>query len=288
MLIQILLTLIALYVGITILGRGYWSTLSRKRKAAIAELGTTEGAEAVGTVDLEKETRDLPDPVRQYFYQALCDGQPMVKTVQLNQRGSFLLGGEQGGWRPFTATQKVECRKPGFLWSARIVILPGLGIRVHDAYIGGLGMLWVALAGLFPFLRLREKGELGRGELMRYLAEAPWYPTALLPSQGVRWEAVDEYSAYAYYSDQGHEIRMLFRFRDDHLIQSIYVPDRGMKSGDKMILHPWEGRWLSYRKWDGMTVPDQGEVAWISEGGPRPYWRGKIESFSFEYGESVS
>ena len=40
-------------------------------------------------------------------------------------------------------------------------------------------------------------GEVAQGELMRFFAEAAWYPTALLPSQGVRWQAVDDTSARA-------------------------------------------------------------------------------------------
>jgi hypothetical protein len=34
-------------------------------------------------------------------------------------------------------------------------------------------------------------------ELMRYLAKAVWYPTALLPRQGVRWDLIDEATARA-------------------------------------------------------------------------------------------
>ena len=34
-----------------------------------------------------------------------------------------------------------------------------------------------------------DNAELQQGEFMRYFMEALWYPTALLPSQGVRWEA---------------------------------------------------------------------------------------------------
>jgi hypothetical protein len=34
-------------------------------------------------------------------------------------------------------------------------------------------------------------------ELMRYLAKAVWYPTTLLPRQGVRWDLIDEATARA-------------------------------------------------------------------------------------------
>lgn len=39
--------------------------------------------------------------------------------------------------------------------------------------------------------------DLAEGEFMRFFAEAAWYPTALLPSQGVRWQAVDAHTASA-------------------------------------------------------------------------------------------
>jgi hypothetical protein len=36
---------------------------------------------------------------------------------------------------------------------------------------------------------------------MRFLAEAPWYPTTLLPGQGVRWKAIDDSTASATIQD---------------------------------------------------------------------------------------
>ena len=49
--------------------------------------------------------------------------------------------------------------------------------------------------GLFTVAAMHNTAELNQGELMRFFAEAAWYPTALLPSQGVVWEAIDDNSA---------------------------------------------------------------------------------------------
>ena len=73
-----------------------------------------------------------------------------------------------------------------FVWHARIQMLPGLDVRVHDAYVAGEGLLDPNILGLFTLLDMRGSGEIGRGELMRFFAEAAWYPSALLPSQEVR------------------------------------------------------------------------------------------------------
>ncbi len=64
--------------------------------------------------------------------------------------------------------------------------VPGLPVRVHDAYVTGEGILHASLLGLFSLVDMRGGGDVAEGELMRFFAEAAWYPTALLPIQGVR------------------------------------------------------------------------------------------------------
>ena len=64
-------------------------------------------------------------------------------------------------------------------------------------------MLHPALLGLFTLADLRVTGTLAQGERMRFYAEAACYPTALLPSQGVRWTLVSESSGRATGDDGG-------------------------------------------------------------------------------------
>ena len=92
-------------------------------------------------------------------------------------------------------------RRPGFVWDGRVAVVPGIAVHVHDAYIAGVGILKPSVLGLYPLADLRGEGEIARGELIRYFAEAAWYPTALLPSQGVHWEAVNNRSAKAILTD---------------------------------------------------------------------------------------
>ena len=50
-----------------------------------------------------------------------------------------------------------------------------------------------------------------------------WYPTALLPSQGVRWAAVDDQSAQATLVDGQLALNLLFRFDEAGLIASVHA-----------------------------------------------------------------
>ena len=144
------------------------------------------------------ELERLPAPVQRYLRAVLEDGQPIVAAVSVEHTGTFDLGKKAEQWKPFTSTQRVITRRPGFDWDARVAMVPGLAVRVHDAYVAGEGILHAALLGLVPLVNLRGTGEVAQGELMRFFAEAAWYPTALLPSQGVRWEAVDDRAARAH------------------------------------------------------------------------------------------
>ena len=118
--------------------------------------------------------------------------------------------------------------------------------------------------------------------LWRCLAEAVWLPTALLPSQGVRWEAAGERSAYATLDEGDYTVRMLFEFDERGLIDTVSAEARGRAVGDEFVPTPWRGRFWNYREHGGMLVPLDGEVAWLAHEGEKPYWRGHITEIRYQ------
>jgi len=209
----------------------------------------------------------------------------MVLAVNVEHTGTFNMSETGEKWRPFTSTQRVITRRPGFDWEARVAMMPGLTVRVHDAYIAGEGILHASLFGLVSLVSLRGTPEAAQGELMRFFAEAAWYPTALLPSQGVRWEAVDDASAKATLKDGETALTMLFRFNENGLIESVRAEARGRTVAGAVIPTPWEGRWSDYEPRDGMLIPLEGEVAWMLPEGPKPYWHGRITRLGYEFAQ---
>lgn len=225
----------------------------------------------------------LPAPAQRYFRAVLREGQPIVAAVNLSQTGLMDLGETPRQWKSFTATQRVVTRHPGFDWDARISVMPGVPVYVHDAYIAGEGILHAAVFGLVPVANLRGTGEIAQGELMRFLAEAAWYPTALLPSQGVRWDSVDDRSARATLTDGNVSVTILFGFNEDGLINTGRVEARGRLVGGKVVPTPWLGRYWNYVLRDGMRVPLDAEAAWGLPEGAKPYWRGHITRMAYEF-----
>lgn len=271
--------LAAAVVGLTAYGASRWALGTR---ALLARLEAAREP-PLQTRYSERELDGLPAPVQRYFRAALTDGQAIVSAVSVQHTGSFNMsqtGGEQ--WKPFSSQQRVVTQRPGFVWNAKIAVLPGLPVHVHDAYVAGAGILRPALMGLFTLIDLQGGGDIAQGQLLRFFGEAAWYPTALLPSQGVRWESVDEHSARAQLVDGAVTVSLLFRFNRDDLIESARAESRGRLIGKRMTRAAWEGKVWNYTRRDGMRVPLDGEVAWLLPEGRKPYWRGTITSMAYE------
>lgn len=281
---MILITVLGLAVIVAIAlvyGSSRWRSATKKMHTRLEAARLSIGVKTYSP----NELIGLPTPVERYFRTVLKDGQPIASAVRVEHTGTFNMSETGEQWRSFISTQRVITQPPGFDWEGRIAMMPGLSVRVHDAYIAGEGILHASLFGLVSLVNLRGTPEVAQGELMRFFAEAAWYPTALLPSQGARWEAVDDTSAKATLKDDKITLTLLFRFDDNGLIKSVRAEARGRTVAGKVIPTPWEGRWSNYELRDGMRIPLKGEVAWILPGGPKPYWRGNIERISFEFAQ---
>ena len=234
-----------------------------------------------------RELEGLPAPVQRYFRAVLKDGQPIVTAVTIKMAGTIDMSATAEQWKPFTSQQRVVTShagsRAGFMWDAQISMLPGIKVRVVDSYIAGKGLVQAAMLGLFTVADMSGGGEMARGEFMRYFAETPWYPTALLPSQGVHWAAVDDTSANASIIDGPVTLTLLFHFNDAGLIDSVRAEARGGMVGKEMVMRPWECGWSNYEVRNGMTVPLSGEAAWVRPDGRKTYFIGAVKSMVHEF-----
>lgn len=217
-------------------------------------------------------TESLPEPVARYF-RAVADGDlPHVQYMRLRQTGVFKLGEDESSWTPFHATQHITLHAPGFVWDARFQLPP---IRVRDAYVSGHGTMLVRLPGVATLVDEHDKDELDRGALLRYLAEAAWFPMALLPSGRLRWSAVDDRAARATLIDGEVEVSATFRFDNDGDIVGVSA-ERFREVEGNYVLTPWRGRFWNHASHNGLRIPTSGEVAWILPEGELVYWRATV------------
>ena len=275
---------VAAVAGLSRIGATRWAEATA---ALHQQLDAAHAAPAAGRqFNAARDLDGLPPPVQRYLRAALTEGQRRVRSVDMAQVGTMDLGERTPRWKPFRATERFAIDRPGFVWDAAIAVFPGVPVRVHDAYVAGEGRLHPAVFGLFTLTDQRDTGgALAQGELLRFLAEAPWYPTLLLPGPNLRWEPVDDRAARVTLRDGATVVTMTFRFGDDAMVETMRAEARGRMVDGHSVPTVWEGRWSDYGVRDGMRVPLAGEVAWRLPEGLKPYWRGRVTRLTYTFGD---
>ena len=259
-----------------------WAGGARRWRARTSALHRALSAQRLepGPADYDEgELAGLPPVVERFFRATLRPGQPLVAEARMAQHGTMNL--TAGAWAPFTSSQRVAAQRPGFVWDAVVTMGRMVPVRVHDAYVGGEGRTEAALLGLVPVADVGGTAAAAEAQLVRFLAEAPWYPTVLLPSQGVQWRAVDEHHAAATLLDGSTAATVVFAFADDGRIESVHAAARGRTVGGTLVPTPWGGRFADHAERSGMQVPLRAEVFWELPDGEQPYWRGRVDAIDY-------
>jgi uncharacterized protein DUF6544 len=215
---------------------------------------------------------ELPELVRRYAEAVLHDSKPPARLVRLTQTGEMIL--KPGGRRlPFEATEEFAVNSVEFAWRARFPIFGPLSMHVIDSYQPPDGLLEVRVLGI-PIRRTRGP-ELANGEALRYLAEIPWVPPAIVANQQLQWRSVDDGAVELSTDISGEHVAVQLNFSDDEIVRTVAERPRLEAGGE---LTRWVGEYADYRSFSGIRMPARGEVSWQLPDGPFTYWRGTITS----------
>jgi hypothetical protein len=220
----------------------------------------------------------VPAPVARYLHFALPTPKD-IQEVRIRQVGALRIAINSKRWMRFKAEHVVIPPAARFVWNARVRIAPLIHVRVRDALIEGKGSSDVRLLSALTISAAADRPELNSGSLHRYLAEAVWYPTALLPSAKLRWAAIDSNRALATLTENGVSVSLEFRFAAAGEVTGIYTPGRWGTFAGGYRQVPWEGRFREYSERDGIVVPTEGDVGWYVDNTWQPVWRGRVEEF---------
>lgn len=263
------------------LGAWSWRRTSARQ---VRRLDGSRGRQSRPRVSFD-ELRDLPEPVARYFRLVLAEGRPLVRVARLTQTGALRVGtaGAAGRWRPMTAVQHFRVAPAGFVWDARIRMAPLVRVFVRDGCMGGHGGMEARIWALVPMVRAQAGGALDTAALQRFLGEAVWLPTALLPGQGVRWRAVDDRRAQATLDAAGVTASLEFRFGPDGDVVEVYAPARYREVSGRYLPTPWSVRLGRFAERDGMRIPLQAQASWLLPEGRYPYWSGHVQSIHYGF-----
>ena len=218
---------------------------------------------------------ELPPPAARYRQLAVGD-RPPVHTLELRHAGTFCMSSASKPM-PIRGTQLFTSDPPGFVWSARIQMFPGLWVDARDMAAKGEGSMRVLLDSTVSIADAHGP-ELDQGSALRLLAEMVWYPTALFDTRYVTWAAIDGHHATATLRFGEREVTGTFEFGDDGLPIGM-TAERSM---DKHGLRPWGGTYRDWRNVSGMRVPFEAMVTWQLESGPFTYAHWLVEAMDYD------
>lgn len=262
-------------LSVVSLGRARWN---HETARAARLIGRGPGHAPRGRISPE-ELVSLPDPVARYLRFALAADQPRIRSARVTHRGQFQA--TPGKWNDFTSVEYLSTDPPGFVWDASIHMAPLLSVLVRDSYLKGVAAMHASADAVWTVTDQHGSAELSQSALQRWLGEAAWVPTALLPTAGVRWDPIDGRSARATITDHGITASLVFEFGARGPIVRC-SGDRYRDLDGAAVLTPWEGTCEAYARVDGMMIPTCGEAAWLDVGGRIPYWRGRITGVNYD------
>jgi len=270
----IALIVIALAIATWVGSRRQQATL----EAQVDRLIRAGAGDSAETPDGNLALDDVPAPVARYLRLALRSP-TRIRQLRMHQVGTLRTDVSSGRWMPFDAEHIVVPPATGFVWNARVRVAPLLHVRVRDALVEGRGSGQVSLLSALPVSEDAGTPEMNSGSLHRFLAEAVWYPTALLPSARLTWTAIDGTRALATLTAHGVTVTLEFRFAESGEVAGIYTPRRWgtFPGGYRQV--PWEGHFRDFRERSGFVVPTEGDVGWYVDDEWRTVWRGTITGY---------
>jgi hypothetical protein len=275
---QFVLLIVALLLIVPAVYLFYARRRFERRVAAEVEAMFSHLPPADGAVFTYDMLEGLPDPVQRYFRRNVPEGTPLMQTCRLQHGGSFRTSPD-AKWLPVEAEQYFTADPPQFIWQVRMQMLPGLWIDGRDKLLAGHGNMLIKPLSAITVVDDRGPA-LDQGSLMRYMAEVMWFPTALLPDQYRRWEAIDANTARLHMTlgETTAWIDYIFDEAGD-ILRNEGPRWRGNDTAaDK---ERWGGTVTAWGEFEGVRLPVQMDVAWYLDEGEFAYVRWELTKVEF-------
>lgn len=194
---------------------------------------------------------NLPESAQRFFNFAISPGTPLLTVAEIDMGGQLSLGSlDDPNYRQMNA-QQILAAPDGFVWKLR---LPGI-MPISGSDSGG----WTRfrILGTIPVARIGGDSDHTRSAFGRYVAEALfWTPAALLPSQGINWEKVDENTASVTVNHKDLSQRVYLKVDIDGKPIEVYFTRWSDANPEKEYrFQPFGGKLFNFREVQGFRLP---------------------------------
>ncbi len=205
----IVIVLLLTALGLQVLsrqGEEAFKNLTEKRLASFHENISRAERKPYGAKDFSS----LPEGAKEYLMRAMPRQGVRIQGVRMKERGEIRVH-DEASWKPFSAVQYVSTNPPQLIWSGQAEHWPLTPVSILTTYMGGRDGTEAYFWGLLSAFENRGL-EMKAYLMVRWLGEAVWYPTALLPGDHISWETVP--------SKQPEVRQARVRFRDGEMAVS--------------------------------------------------------------------
>jgi len=235
---------------------------------------------APGGAISEADLQPLPPPVRRYLRASGVVGQPRVRNFHARMHGRFR-NGRDARWMPFNAEQYnfVDAPARFFLMHASQTFVPFQG---YHRYAGSSASMLVKVAALVPVVDV-SGDEMTRAETVTLFNDMCVMAPATLIEPTIAWQAVDDRTVRATFSNAGHTVRAELVFNEAGELTNFWSDDRRQVSPDSgtLVAARWSTPLGHSRTFGSYRLASSGEARWHEPAGEYAYIELEIDEIRY-------
>lgn len=224
------------------------------------------------TVPISKiQYESLPAPVSRYLHYALGNKSKMDISVQYKQAGWIQINLKEKfydhpNWKYVVAESRVRLDQPAFFWQTLIHLGCEFWLKGWYWFDSLNTELYLTWMGVIPLIQHHDP-ELQQNALGQFLMQLPWMPTAMLPSEYLEWEAIDDTSAQARISIGRNKLTGFFHFDSTGKIIRFITNDMRRMTNSGYIHESRMVKYDQYEQFMNMQVPARLYFFWNTPAG---------------------
>jgi hypothetical protein len=219
----------------------------------------------------ESQLLGLPEPVQRYFKSILKEDQTIIDYVRLRQEGLYK-SNTTSDWVKIKGEQYTCTEKPAFVWKGETSLFTR-----RDMYLNNSGFMTITKKAIFSTTKLKNK-QLDEIELQKWVCDAVWYPTSLLPNNYIQWLPIDQYKAKLVFKYLEVSFEFLVTFNEiGEIIQMETYRFHGKK--DKVL---WMVQMQDYKWMNGIKIPTSMEGTLHFKNVPFPYFKYNLIEIDYD------
>jgi hypothetical protein len=224
----------------------------------------------------EKDLLHLPEPVKKFLRRIGVLGKP--KVYSFSAKFNIQMRGKDQDWFEMKAEQYNSISDPQrlFFLNAKIKGLPTLG---YHCYKNKNASMLIKLFGLFPIVNIPGGDKMFQAETVTFFNDMCIMAPACLIDTNIQWEAIDDRSAKAVFSNKGQSISATLFFDEEYRLVNFISDDRYDINEGKT--YRFSTPLSEHTIINGVEIPAYGEAIWHYPEGEFVYGKFQLQVLSY-------